>query len=160
LLPTFLAAADVPLPEDRLLDGINLLPWLTGQSELPDRPLFAMNGERIVSVQRGRFKLHVVGSRAAPLERHFDKPADWVDNRGPDGVTILAPVEQPRPDAFPGLRSGVAPRNGLLFDLDSDPGEQHDIAAEHPEIVRQLTADFQREAASLPAELRAANGMH
>ena len=26
-----------------------------------------------------------------------------------------------------------------LFDLQSDPGERHDISAEHPELMRQLT---------------------
>lgn len=34
--------------------------------------------------------------------------------------------------------------NGELYDLHVDPGEQHDIAAEHPEIVRRLRAEFER----------------
>lgn len=34
--------------------------------------------------------------------------------------------------------------NGELFDLQSDPGEEKNLAAEHPEVVRQLRAEFER----------------
>lgn len=26
----------------------------------------------------------------------------------------------------------------MLFDLDADPGEQHDVASKHPDVVRSL----------------------
>ena len=29
-----------------------------------------------------------------------------------------------------------------LFDLEADPGEQHDVAASHPEIVARLKARY------------------
>jgi arylsulfatase A len=34
--------------------------------------------------------------------------------------------------------------NGELFDLQSDPGEQKNLAADKPEVVRQLRAEFER----------------
>jgi len=52
--------------------------------------------------------------------------------RAPDGVTILAPNEQARPDLFPGVK--------MLFDLENDRSEQNDVAARNPEIVERLKA--------------------
>jgi len=34
--------------------------------------------------------------------------------------------------------------NGKLFDLQADPGEQNDLAADHPDIVRSMRAAFER----------------
>ena len=64
----------------------------------------------------------------------------WVDARAPDGVTILAPFEQPQPDEYPGIRAGDAPHAMSLFDLDTDPAEQHDVAAQNAEVVARLKA--------------------
>jgi hypothetical protein len=66
----------------------------------------------------------------------------WLDPRAPDGVTILAPVEQFNLDAYPGLRGGDLPAAMQLFDLAADPGEQHDVAAGHPGEVKRLKALF------------------
>ena len=38
-----------------------------------------------------------------------------------------------------------------LYDLKSDPSEQHDVAAEHPDVVKQLEA-YMREAHSPPID--------
>ncbi len=43
MLPTLLEVAGVPLPDDRVIDGVSLLPLLTGQNEAdpwPDREVF------------------------------------------------------------------------------------------------------------------------
>jgi hypothetical protein len=66
----------------------------------------------------------------------------WLDPRAPDGVTILAPFEQYNLDAYPGLRTGDAPAAGQLYDLQTDPGEQHNVAAEHPAEVKRLQSLF------------------
>ncbi len=66
----------------------------------------------------------------------------WLDPRAPDGVTILAPFEQYNLDAHPGLCTGDAPAAMQLFDLQADPGEQHDVAAAHPAEVQRLKAIF------------------
>lgn len=45
-----------------------------------------------------------------------------------------------------GLPGGVSPLGQwtMLFNLDSDPGEHHDVAAQHPEIVARLQHRFDR----------------
>jgi hypothetical protein len=82
----------------------------------------------------------------------------WLDPRAPDGVTILAPFEQYNLDAPPGLTTGVEPRAMQLFDLQNDPGEQKDVAAEHPGEVKRLKAAFDEMNRQVPevAEVRRA----
>lgn len=57
MLPTALAAAQVNLPENTKLDGVNLLPFLTGkQPEVPQRNLYWRYGEQH-AVRQGDWKL-------------------------------------------------------------------------------------------------------
>ncbi|MCB1208359.1 MAG: sulfatase-like hydrolase/transferase [Verrucomicrobiales bacterium] len=56
ILPTALAAANVTVPADAQLDGVNLLPYLTGKSEAPRRNLFWRYGEQY-AVRQGDWKL-------------------------------------------------------------------------------------------------------
>ena len=59
-------------------------------------------------------------------------------------LSILAPFEQAKAYEIPGLMTGDAPRAMMLFDLEADPGEQHDVADEHPEVVQRLKALFDK----------------
>jgi arylsulfatase A-like enzyme len=141
LFATTLAAAGVEPPRDRVIDGRDLLPLLTGQGKSQHEVIFGHQGPRLATVRDGRWKLHMLPSR----ERRLDRPGErWVDPRGPDGVTILAPYEQNQPTDYPGLRTGDEAKAMALFDLADDPGEQHDVAAKHPEVVARLKARFDR----------------
>ncbi len=75
----------------------------------------------------------------------------WVDPRGPGGVTILAPFEQARPSAHPGVTTGDPPADVMLFDLESDPAEQHNLAARRPDVVARLRRQFDEMATQVPA---------
>ncbi len=68
-------------------------------------------------------------------------------------MTILAPYEQYNLDAHPGLSTGDAPAAGQLFDLQNDPGEQHDVAAQHPDIVERLQAQHAAMLREVPKNL-------
>ena len=57
-------------------------------------------------------------------------------------MTILGPYEQPHPGQHPGLDTGDAPEPMMLFDLETDPAEQHNVAADHPDVVERLKALF------------------
>lgn len=116
VLPTVARALGAPLPE-LPIDGRDLLPLLTGASEEGPHPaLFFSYGDGALEAARaGRWKLHFPHAYRTP--------------RGPPGRGGI-------PGAYDhGARIGLA-----LFDLERDPGEQHDVAAQHPAIVAQLTA--------------------
>lgn len=54
------------------------------------------------------------------------------------------------------MPGGDPPQEMMLFDLQADPAEQHDVAAEHPEVVKRLKDLYDRMAGqALPASATA-----
>lgn len=146
VLPTILKAAGVDIPADRVIDGRDIRPLLTSaEAESPHEALFAMQGTYLMTVRSGKWKLHVRSPGPAPK-----RGDDWVDPRGPDGVTILAPYEQARPSDYPGATVGDGPKNMMLFDIEADPSEQHDLSRQHPNVVERLKAIYDKTFAQVP----------
>jgi arylsulfatase A-like enzyme len=59
LLPTFAAAAGAALQADRKYDGVNLLPYITGETgEIPHQTLYWRNGF-VKTIRQGNYKLLV-----------------------------------------------------------------------------------------------------
>jgi arylsulfatase A-like enzyme len=147
LFATVLAAAGIPLPADRVIDGKDILPLFVSDAPSPHEVIFGHAGPRLATVRDARWKLHVLapGGRKPPADEK------WVDPRAPDGVTILAPYEQCRPSQYPGLQTGDPPKPMMLFDLEHDPGEQHDVAGEHPEVVARLKRAYDEMNKDVPA---------
>ncbi|MCY3776393.1 MAG: hypothetical protein OXH11_10445 [Candidatus Aminicenantes bacterium] len=134
------------------MDGKDILPQLRdGKSPSAHEAIFGMMWGKLLTIRSGPWKLHV---RSPGPRRYADwspeELAQWVDRRGPDGVTILAPYEQPKPDRYPGLTGGDEPQDGMLFNLETDPGEQHDVSAQHLQVVQDLMARFEAMAAQVP----------
>jgi arylsulfatase A-like enzyme len=144
---TVLAATDVSLPDSRAIDGRDLMPFLsaddlTGDTAVLHKGLLGVHAGKVRTIRQGRWKLHIDGT-----PRPDRRDGDWIDPRGPDGVTIIAPHEQARPDEFPGLRTGDTSDVAALFDLGRDEGEQHNVASDHPEVVaclKKLARSIQR----------------
>ncbi len=152
LFTTTLKAARIAPPADRVIDGRDLMPLFTSAAASPHPAILGQLGANILTIRDARWKLHVLPAQD-PRARLRDGGASWIDPRAPDGVTILAPFEQYKPGDYPGLATGVAPAPLQLFDLQTDPGEQHDVAAAHPEIVarlRQLHGELTRDAPARP----------
>lgn len=141
LFATVLAVTQTKMPEDRVIDGRDLMPVLAGKGvPSPHTYLFGHKGSKLATIRDARWKLHVLP--AAEMKLKAGPDGRWLDPRAPDGVTILAPYEQYNLDHHPGLTTGVAPAAMQLFDLENDPGEQRDVAAAHPEVVQRLKAAF------------------
>ena len=141
LFATALKAARLEPPRDLVLDGHDILPLFTSDAASPHEVIFGVQGPLLATVRDARWKLHVLAGRDS--FRALAKPGErWIDARGPDGVTILAPYEQAQPTEHPGLRTGDAPKPMQLFDLAADPGEQHDVAAQHADVVERLKKAF------------------
>jgi uncharacterized sulfatase len=135
LFATVLEATGVAAPAGHVLDGKSLLPVAAGTGPGPHEAIYTFRGAQLLAVRRGPWKLHV--ARPGPANPPND--ATWKDPRAPDGVTILAPFEQARPRDYPGLLTGDPVAERGLFNLSDDPGEQHEVSSEHPEIVAELT---------------------
>jgi arylsulfatase A-like enzyme len=139
IFTTCLYAAGVSPPQDRVIDGVNLWPLMAEGKPLDREAIYIFRGPQLMAIRQGKWKLHV----AAPQPPKFKvyKPGDpYKDPRGPDGVRILAPYEQPHPSQYPGLLTGDPVTEIGLFDLENDPGEQHNLAEKYPEIVQKLSA--------------------
>jgi arylsulfatase A-like enzyme len=141
LFVTSLKAAGIAAPADRVLDGRDIMPLLTSDAKSPHRGIFGHKQTKLATVRDARWKLHVLspGIGLASVNQRSEK---YVDPRAPDGVTILAPYEQAQTSEHPGIQTGDAPKAMQLFDLQSDPGEQHNVAEAHPEEVSRLKALF------------------
>ena len=121
--PTCVSLAGGEIPDDRPIDGIDLLPVLQGGAS-PERTIFyymhERQGEHLRAVRKGKWKLHF-----SYCENNYDD------------------FDSPRR-----TRTWVTPEEPLLFDLEADPSERVNMAAKKPEIVRELSdvaAKYKRE---------------
>jgi arylsulfatase A-like enzyme len=146
IFPTILKAAGVDIPQDRIIDGKDIWPLLTSSSaKSPHEVLFGMHGTNLAVLRCGKWKLHVRSPGGLP------KLVDnWVDPRGPDGVTILAPYEQSQPIDYPGVIGGDKAKNIMLFDLEADPAEQHDVSRKYPDVVKRIKAIYEKTLVEVP----------
>ena len=137
-----LAGAKLP---DTKLDGIDIAPLLFGQSEAGRDTFWYYSGRELHAVRQGDWKLHVPHEylTVAGEPGRDGKPSNWGK---------LKPLSH----EISGIR-GIASRHGYrveslplsLFNLRDDPGEARNLAADHPEVVR----DLQRLVAAARADL-------
>ncbi|MDD4873085.1 MAG: sulfatase [Kiritimatiellae bacterium] len=109
VLPTLVKLAGGEVPKDKVIDGKDIWPLLSGKSkESPHEELFFFTGVRLDGVRSGQWKLLVV--------------------RQGDGKTRAAKKKAvPQPPYTP-----------ELFNLDADIGETTDVAAQNPDVVKRL----------------------
>jgi len=108
LLPTFVKVAGSAVPTDRKIDGVDILPLLLGQTKQSPRG----------------------------VQYYFDSNQLQAVRKGPWKLAIAPQREQNRPAGQPQPMS--KPPFPKLYNLDSDIGETKDVAAQHPEVVKQM----------------------
>ncbi len=59
-LPTCLSLAEVKLPEDRIIDGVNMLPMLLEKGESQRSGMFFYRGTRLMAARKGPWKAHFI----------------------------------------------------------------------------------------------------
>jgi arylsulfatase A-like enzyme len=141
-LPTLYSLAGKSAPVGaKPFDGLNLMPLLEGKPAptvtgrfLPfQRNRYAPARHVNASIREGRWKLYWPGE-----EGSFRKDSGR-DNPS-FGRGILHPHWEMPLDRQLDLPTTAAQPPPRLFDLDADPAEQHDLSAQHPEIVKSLAA--------------------
>lgn len=140
-LPTLFTLTGAAAPPDaKPFDGLNIMPLLTGQpsAELAGRTLlfqrnrYAPVAHCNAAVREGRWKLYWPGDEASLKKDSARDNPSYV--RGLTQPHWEMPLDR-QLDA-PTTSTQPSPR---LYDLDADPAEKHDLAAQHPEIVQSLT---------------------
>jgi arylsulfatase A-like enzyme len=82
------------------------------------------------------------GQSIAPMLRGQDPPADWSGRVNVcDTQRVAHPVKWRKSSVMKKRWRLINGRE--LYDLDSDPGQRRDIAAEHPGIVSELRQDYE-----------------
>lgn len=116
ILPTLAKLAGAEMPADRIIDGRDIWPLMSGVSgaKSPNEALYFYWGQALEAVRSGKWKLHF--------------PHEYRTLKG-----------EPGRDGQPGPY--VQGKIGLeLFDLENDVGESKDVSAEHPDVVARLQA--------------------
>lgn len=67
LLPTFAKLAGAGLPTDRIIDGKDIWPTLTGRAPSPHQAFFYHRGNTLNAVRSGKWKLHLKNGKPAQL---------------------------------------------------------------------------------------------
>ena len=134
LLPTIAAVAGTSLPERRI-DGVNVWPMISGDTEdSPRETFYYFSGRELHAVRYKNWKLHFPHEYlvVAGEPGKNGKPSNW-ENMKPLSITQS------------GIR-GIASRHGYrvesmgmaLYDLSDDIAESRDVSSEHPDIVEKL----------------------
>ncbi|MCK4919949.1 MAG: sulfatase-like hydrolase/transferase [Bacteroidales bacterium] len=138
IFPTLLSLTSIDPPADVFIDGEIITDILKGK-QTDHKPIFTMKSETIKAIRHGKYKLFV------DTPRFYQPPKDlenWVDWRGPDGETIIAPYEQHNPGDYPGIKPEKMEGSTFLFDLESDLTEMKDLSEEYPEIKADLLKKY------------------
>lgn len=114
LLPTLVDLAGAR-PPAKPIDGQSFLPLLTGKADQARASFLYFYGDTLEAVRHGKWKLHL---------EHSTRTYEGLP-KGKDGA----------PGATKTVKAPLA-----LYDLETDPGERKDLAAQHPKVVEELRA--------------------
>jgi arylsulfatase len=127
ITPTAARLCGAKLPE-RPLDGIDIWPLLSGRQKALEREtLLYFDNVHLQCARLGNWKLH--------MARH--------------NSFVYGPAPQ-------GGRRNLPLRNPELYDVVRDPTESYDVAASHPDVVRDIMSRVERLLTGFPAPIQEA----
>jgi arylsulfatase A len=114
LLPTIARLVGADLPSDRIIDGKDIWPLMSGQAgaKSPHEAYYYYWNQELQAVRSGRWKLH--------LPHAYPSPGEPRGGGGKPGRAVQKKIDL------------------ALFDLEADVGETTDVAAQHPDVVQRL----------------------
>jgi len=120
ILPTIAKLTGAQLPA-HTIDGKNIWPLMSGErgAKSPHEAFFYYRGYALEAVRSGKWKLHL--------------PHSYRSLGGRKGGTGGQPVK------YEQAKIGLA-----LFDLEKDIGEQDDVSAQYPDVVKRLLGFAER----------------
>jgi arylsulfatase A-like enzyme len=130
--PTLVELGGASSPADRPIDGRSLVQVLTGTGEREATPFFYLS-----------IRIPVIGQQGFAVGAVRDGPWKLVLPQNGWYPEVLEPL----------AKVGMYGHGRMLFDLAADRGEQHDVAAAHPDVVERLerlVATFTTQASPAP----------
>jgi arylsulfatase A len=96
LLPTLAKLAGADAPTDRVIDGKDIWPVLSGKGTTPHQYFFYHKQNQLAAVRSGQWKLHVKNSNPVALydlENDIGEKLNVLDNHGAVSRRLLAAIE-------------------------------------------------------------------
>lgn len=104
IFPTCVTLAGGTVPNDRVIDGVDLSPVLLDEGDANRSSVFYYRGTHLMAVRLGAFKAHFITQSA------YGKDSNKRTEHDPP----------------------------LLFNLDHDPSEKYDVAADHADVLKNV----------------------
>ncbi|QEG24107.1 sulfatase family protein [Mariniblastus fucicola] len=117
VMATVAEIVEFDLPSDAAEDSFSMLPALTEQEQSPIRPYLlqqGFGGKKYLAIRRGKWK-------------YLAHKGSGGNNYSTHAMLKQYQLADTAPDA-----------RGQLFDLETDPGETHNLASQHPAIASEL----------------------
>ena len=145
LYPTVLKLAGADATQTLPVDGIDVWDAIAKGATLPQRPILINATPLNGAVRVGDWKLIVGVARGLSAEETQAagdaEAGESAEKQTPSQRRQARQVAAAKAD---GIRADATVQ---LFNVVTDPGEKHDVAAEHPEKVKQLRAAYDQLAA-------------
>lgn len=76
LMPTFAKLARAQVPTDRVIDGKDIWPTLSGRAKTPHKAFFYHRANKLSAVRSGKWKLHLSNAKGKAAQALYDLEAD------------------------------------------------------------------------------------